>query len=129
MNLSGKSVLPVKQFFKIKLEDIIVIHDDIDLPFGAVRFKRGGGHGGHNGLKSVDTMIGKEYLRVRIGVGKPERKSQVADYVLHEFNESEASCLPQLVSHVSEACKALLHHELNYVKSHYSLKSIEGICA
>jgi PTH1 family peptidyl-tRNA hydrolase len=128
MNLSGKSVLPVKQFFKIDIEDIVVIHDDIDLPFGAVRFKRGGGHGGHNGLKSVDAMIGKEYLRVRIGVGKPERKSQVADYVLHDFNESESACLPQLITHVSEACKALLHHELNYVKSHYSLKSIEGIC-
>jgi len=129
MNLSGKSVLPVKQFFKIDPEDIIVIHDDIDLPFGAVRFKRGGGHGGHNGLKSIDAVIGKEYLRVRIGVGKPERKSQVADYVLHDFNESEFGCLPKLVAHVSEACRSLLHHELNYVKSHYSLKTIEGVCA
>jgi PTH1 family peptidyl-tRNA hydrolase len=127
MNLSGKSVLPVKQFFKIETEEIVVIHDDIDLPFGAVRFKRGGGHGGHNGLKSIDAMIGKEYLRVRIGVGKPERKSQVADYVLHDFNESEAGYLPKLITHVSEACKSLLHQELNYVKSHYSLKSIEGI--
>jgi len=128
MNLSGKSVLPVKQFFKIELEDIIVIHDDIDLPFGAVRFKRGGGHGGHNGLKSIDAMIDKEYLRVRVGVGKPERKSQVADYVLHDFNAEEMVCLPKLIDHVAEASKALLHEELNWVKSHYSLKSIEGIC-
>jgi PTH1 family peptidyl-tRNA hydrolase len=125
MNLSGKSVLPVKQFFKIDTEDIIVIHDDIDLPFGAVRFKRGGGHGGHNGLKSIDAMVGKEYLRVRIGVGKPERKSQVADYVLHDFSPEERVQIPVLVSHVVKACKALMHHELHEVKTHYSLKSIE----
>ena len=127
MNLSGKSVLPVKQFFKIELEDIVVIHDDIDLPFGAVRFKRGGGHGGHNGLKSIDAMIGKEYLRVRVGVGKPERKSQVADYVLHDFSEEEMQNLPTLIEHVATACKALQKYELNEVKSHYSLKSIEAL--
>lgn len=127
MNLSGKSVQPVKQFFKIELEDIIVIHDDIDIPFGAVRFKRGGGHGGHNGLKSLDTHITKEYLRVRVGVGKPEHKSQVADYVLHDFSEEEAQHLEKLTEHVAGACKALLHEKLNVVKSHYSLKSIEGL--
>jgi PTH1 family peptidyl-tRNA hydrolase len=127
MNLSGKSVQPVKQFFKIDIEDIIVIHDDIDLPFGAVRFKRGGGHGGHNGLKSVDAMIGKEYLRVRIGVGKPERKSQVADYVLHDFSQEEKVYLPRLIEHVVEACKALPKHDFNEVRSHYSLRSLEAL--
>ena len=127
MNLSGKSVLPVKQFFKIEQENIIVIHDDIDLPFGAVRFKRGGGHGGHNGLKSLDAMIGKEYIRVRVGVGKPEHKSQVADYVLHDFSENEKHSLSVLITYVSEACKKLISQELNSVKSVYSLKSIEGL--
>jgi PTH1 family peptidyl-tRNA hydrolase len=127
MNLSGRSVETVKQFFKIELEDIIVIHDDIDLPFGAVRFKRGGGHGGHNGLRSLDAHIGKEYVRVRIGVGKPEYKSQVADYVLHAFSEEEQKSIATLVRHVSQACKALLEEELNEVKSKYSLKSIEGL--
>ncbi|AKF24280.1 peptidyl-tRNA hydrolase [Sulfurovum lithotrophicum] len=127
MNLSGKSVEIVKQFFKIELEDIIVIHDDIDLPFGAVRFKKGGGHGGHNGLRSLDAHIGKEYIRVRVGVGKPEYKSQVADYVLQPFNEDEQKEIERLVAHVSSACKALLYEDLNTVKSHYSLKSIEGL--
>jgi len=127
MNLSGKSVLPVKQFFKVELENVIVIHDDIDLPFGAVRFKRGGGHGGHNGLKSIDGALTKEYIRVRIGVGKPEHKSQVADYVLHNFSEEEVATLALLVEHISRACKALLTDELTEVKSRYSLKSIEGI--
>ncbi len=127
MNLSGKSVLPVKQFFKIEMDDIIVIHDDIDLPFGAVRFKRGGGHGGHNGLKSIDSMIGKEYLRIRIGVGKPERKSQVADYVLHPFSDEEKLYLEKIIAHVTKAADALTHNTLDEVKSRYSLKSIEGL--
>ena len=127
MNLSGKSVQPVKNFFKVDIEDIIVIHDDIDLPFGAVRFKRGGGNGGHNGLKSLDTMIGKEYLRVRVGVGKPEHKSQVADYVLHNFLEDEEFMLDKLISHVANASKGLIDSELGSIKSLYSLKSIEGL--
>ena len=127
MNLSGKSVQPVKHFFKVELEDVIVIHDDIDLPFGAVRFKRGGGHGGHNGLKSLDAHITKEYLRVRVGVGKPEHKSQVADYVLHDFSSQEQEDLTQLIAHVAKACEKLVHEELNTVKSFYSLKSIEGL--
>ncbi len=127
MNLSGKSVQPVKHFFKIELEDVIVIHDDIDLPFGAVRFKRGGGHGGHNGLKSLDAYLTKEYLRVRVGVGKPEHKSQVSDYVLHDFNKDETQVLASLIDHVAEACKVLADQELNEVKSKYSLKSIEGL--
>lgn len=127
MNLSGKSVLPVKQFFKIELENVIVIHDDIDLPFGALRFKKGGGHGGHNGLKSIDELLSKEYIRVRIGVGKPEHRSQVADYVLHAFSEDEISMLEPLIKHVSDACKALLEYDLTSVKSDYSLKSIEGL--
>ncbi|HIQ27502.1 MAG TPA: aminoacyl-tRNA hydrolase [Sulfurovum sp.] len=127
MNLSGKSVQPVKQFFKVELEDIIVIHDDIDLPFGAVRFKRGGGHGGHNGLRSLDAHITKEYLRVRIGVGKPEHKSQVADYVLHNFSSDERVILDQLITHVSDACKLLLVEDLNVVKSTCSLKSISSL--
>ena len=127
MNLSGTSVQPVKHFFKVELEDIIVIHDDIDLPFGAVRFKRGGGHGGHNGLKSLDAHITKEYLRVRVGVGKPEHKSQVSDYVLHDFSQDEVPMLDTLIAHVAKACKVLSQEELNEVKSKYSLKSIEGL--
>ena len=127
MNLSGKSVQPVKNFFKVELEDVIVIHDDIDLPFGALRFKKGGGHGGHNGLKSIDANITKEYIRVRVGVGKPEHKSQVADYVLHDFSEEEQKTLSKLIGHVAQACQALSTQEIIEVKSKYSLKSIEGL--
>jgi len=127
MNLSGKSVQPVKQFFKVELDNMIVIHDDIDLPFGAVRFKKGGGHGGHNGLKSVDEYVGKEYIRVRVGVGKPEYKSQVSDYVLHDFSSEEQKELNVLIAHVAKACSDINLKDLNQIKSEYSLKSIEGL--
>jgi len=126
MNLSGNSVQAVKNFYKIDLEDIIVIHDDIDLPFSALRFKNAGGHGGHNGLRSLDAMIGKEYTRVRMGVGKPIYKSQVADYVLHDFSEEESSILKGWLEHTTKAVKALNTETLNEIKSRYSLKSYEA---
>jgi len=123
MNLSGNSVQAVKNFYKIDLEDIIVIHDDIDLPFSALRFKNGGGHGGHNGLRSIDAMIGKEYTRVRMGVDKPDYKSQVADYVLHDFSKEENEILNEWISYTADAVKAFKTETLNFVKSHYSSKS------
>ena len=129
MNLSGKSLQPVKQFYKIEPVDIIVIHDDLDLPFGAVRFKKGGGDGGHNGLKSIDSMIGKEYIRVRMGIGKPEYKSQVADYVLEDFSAKERESLARWISHVAKACSLMTHESLDAVRSRYSLKSIESLSA
>jgi PTH1 family peptidyl-tRNA hydrolase len=125
MNLSGNSVQAVKNFYKIDLEEIIVIHDDIDLPFSALRFKCGGGHGGHNGLRSIDAMIGKEYTRVRMGVGKPEHKSQVADYVLHDFSTEEEKILKDWINHTSDAIKELNTKTLDEVKSKYSLKSFQ----
>jgi PTH1 family peptidyl-tRNA hydrolase len=126
MNLSGNSVQAVKNFYKIDLEDILVIHDDIDLPFSALRFKKGGGHGGHNGLRSLDAMVGKEYRRVRMGVDKPKYKSQVADYVLHDFSTEESATLSGWIEHTVSAVKALQSQTLNEVKSRYSLKSYEG---
>ena len=107
MNLSGNSLQAVKNFYKIELDDIIVIHDDLDLPFGAVRFKKGGGSGGHNGLKSIDSMVGKEYIRVRLGIGKPLHKSQVVDYVLHDFSLDEHKRLNQWIDHVAKACRLI----------------------
>ncbi|NOZ90409.1 MAG: aminoacyl-tRNA hydrolase [Epsilonproteobacteria bacterium] len=125
MNLSGKSVIAVKNFYKIDIENIIVVHDDIDLPFSALRFKRGGGHGGHNGLKSIDSAIGKDYIRVRMGVGKPEYKSQVADFVLNNFSDKEESIIDGWIDHTVEAINQLQNRELEEVKSKYSLKSFK----
>jgi PTH1 family peptidyl-tRNA hydrolase len=126
MNLSGKSVIAVKNFFKIDIENIIVIHDDIDLPFSALRIKRGGGHGGHNGLKSIDQAIGKDYIRVRMGVGKPERKSQVVDFVLNNFSDEEEKIIEKWIEYTAETVKELQKKSVEEVKSRYSLKSFKG---
>jgi PTH1 family peptidyl-tRNA hydrolase len=120
MNLSGKSVVKVKNFYKI--EDVVVIHDDLDLPFGALRFKMGGGHGGHNGLKSIDGAIGKEYIRVRMGIGKPEHKGEVISYVLGDFSSKEQHCLEKFITHTCDAIEALLEENMENVSSLYSKK-------
>ena len=120
MNLSGESVVKVKNFYKI--EDVVVIHDDLDLPFGTLRFKKGGGHGGHNGLKSIDANISKEYIRVRIGIGKPEHKGEVISYVLGKFSKEQLEKLPQLLEHTCDSLDFLLTHSLEDTKAKYSIK-------
>ncbi|MDD2449237.1 MAG: aminoacyl-tRNA hydrolase [Sulfurimonas sp.] len=120
MNLSGESIQAVKNFYKI--DEVVVIHDDLDLPFGAVRFKRGGGHGGHNGLKSTDEKISKEYVRVRLGIGKPDHKGEVSSYVLSDFNDEEAKHLSSWVAHACEAIEHLETSSLEDVSSKFSVK-------
>ncbi|MFA6628849.1 MAG: aminoacyl-tRNA hydrolase [Sulfuricurvum sp.] len=120
MNLSGRSIFAVKNFYKV--DEVIVIHDDLDLPFGALRFKKGGGHGGHNGLKSADGAIGADYVRVRMGIGKPEHKSQVADYVLHAFNPEEGKKLPIWIQNAADAVEMLLIKNVEEVASKCSIK-------
>ena len=122
MNNSGMAVQAIKEYYKLEMEDIIVIHDDIDLPFGTVKFKIGGGHGGHNGLRSIDSHIGKEYIRVRIGVGKPQDKSDVANYVLDNFSKEELNKLPDIISHTIESIKALKSEDIEQVKTKFTLK-------
>ncbi|NPA11515.1 MAG: aminoacyl-tRNA hydrolase [Epsilonproteobacteria bacterium] len=116
MNLSGESVVLVKNFFKLQNDDIIVIHDDIDLKLGALRFKKGGSHGGHNGLKSIDKHIGADYWRVRIGVGRPERKEQVIKYVLGDFKDDELECIKGLFPIIKEAIGDIKNASSRYTK-------------
>jgi len=122
MNLSGESVAKVVRFYKIPVKEVVVIHDDLDLAFGAVRFKSGGGNGGHNGLKSCDKHITKEYMRIRIGIGKPEHKSEVSSYVLSNFTQDEQKELELILSHVADAALALKSNTLENVASKYSIK-------
>ncbi|RXJ98886.1 aminoacyl-tRNA hydrolase [Arcobacter sp. CECT 8986] len=124
MNLSGDAVIAIKNYYKIDNEDIIVIHDDLDLPFGTVKFKIGGGHGGHNGLKSIDSHIGREYIRVRIGIGKPQNKEDVVNYVLNNFSKEELNRLKDIIiPHTIKAIDALKSGEsINEIKSKYTLK-------
>ena len=118
MNLSGESVVLVKDFYKIDNEDIIVIHDDIDLKVGALKFKRGGSSGGHNGLKSIDQYIGNDYYRVRIGVGRPERKDEVVKYVLSDFSKEELDCIKKNFENIKKAIE-----DIKTAPSKYSRKN------
>jgi len=118
MNLSGESVVLVKDYYKIDNDDIIVIHDDIDLKPGALRFKKGGSSGGHNGLKSIDKHIGNDYWRVRIGVGRPERKEDVVNYVLSDFTKEEIECIKKNFENIAKAIE-----DIHGAASKYSKKS------
>ena len=103
MNLSGDAVLKLVSFFKLKPTDVCVIHDDLDLDPGKVRLKRGGGAGGHNGLKNLDQKIGSDYWRLRIGIGRPKKSHQpAADFVLQSFDAEDETWLVPLLQRTVE---------------------------
>jgi PTH1 family peptidyl-tRNA hydrolase len=123
MNLSGDSVSAVKNFYKV--DEVVVIHDDLDLPFGTLRFKCGGGHGGHNGLRSTDEKIGNNYTRVRMGIGKPEHKGEVSSYVLGDFSKDEQAYLKEWISHSADAVEFLLENTMEDTSSKYAIKKLK----
>ena len=123
MNLSGDSISAVKKFYKI--EEVVVIHDDLDLAFGTIRFKHGGGHGGHNGLRSTDEKIGKEYTRVRMGIGKPEHKGEVSSYVLSSFSMDEQAHIGMWISTTCDAIEFLLTNSMEDTSSKYTIKKFK----
>ena len=123
MNDSGSSIINIVEYYNIENSNVIIVHDDLDLPFGTVKFKMGGGHGGHNGLRSIDAHIGKDYIRVRIGIGKPEHKSDVANYVLSDFSKEELKVLEDIIPHTIKAIKSLQSLSLEEVKSKYTIKA------
>ncbi|MDR0746871.1 MAG: aminoacyl-tRNA hydrolase [Helicobacteraceae bacterium] len=121
MNNSGVSVCAVASFYGI--DTLIVAHDDLDLSFGALRFKRGGANGGHNGLKSIDALCGTDYLRVRIGIGRPA-DSDVIGYVLSAWSQSERERLEAVISRAADAALALLTEPLERVRSEFTQKGV-----
>jgi len=126
MNNSGESIIALKKYFKIENKNIIVIHDDLDLPFGTVKFKIGGGHGGHNGLKSIDKYIGNDYIRVRIGIGRPQNKDEVINYVLKNFSKDELQKLNyDIIPHTIKAIEVIINQSLEIAKSKYTIKKIK----
>lgn len=109
MNLSGNAVVKAALFYKILPENIIVIHDDIDLALGQMKAKTGGGTGGHNGLKSIDSHITPAYNRIRIGVGHPTGKGpEVADYVLGRFGKTEQNTMNNCLEIIPDAVEVLI---------------------
>ena len=124
MNESGISILNIVEYYNIPNENIIIVHDDLDLPFGIVKYKTGGGHGGHNGLRSIDEHIGKDYMRVRIGIGKPEDKKNVANYVLSDFTKVEQQKLYDIINHIISSIEPMKELDINEIKSKFTFKLI-----
>ncbi len=110
MNVSGHAVQKVKNFYGIDPNNIVIIHDDIDLELGKIKLKKGGGDGGHNGLKSVIKLIGSEFNRIRIGIGRPEKIS-VSSYVLNNFREEEVPLLKKIILKSCEGINLLIANE------------------
>ncbi|MBX2800453.1 MAG: aminoacyl-tRNA hydrolase [Myxococcales bacterium] len=108
MNRSGQAAASLRGYYKVADEDVVVIHDDVDLPFGDIRVKRGGGHGGHNGLRDLKARIGSDFVRIRFGVGRPPAGWDTADYVLASWADAESDQLPELVDRAADAVELVV---------------------
>ena len=117
MNSSGICIRELLEYFKIESENVIVFHDDLDVEFGKIKTKFGGSSAGHNGIASIDKFIGKDYSRVRIGIGKPENKMSVSDFVLNDFNDDEQELLKKITNNIIESLAILIDKKLDLFSS------------
>jgi PTH1 family peptidyl-tRNA hydrolase len=109
MNISGGPVVAAARFYKVEPANIVVVHDELDIPFATLRLKQGGGENGHNGLRSISKSLGtRDYLRVRFGIGRPPGRMDPADYVLRDFSAAERKELAFSVDHCADATEALV---------------------
>jgi PTH1 family peptidyl-tRNA hydrolase len=124
MNLSGRSVAEALRFHKLTPADLLIIHDELDIPFGQVKFKENGGHGGHNGLRSLHQMLGSsDYPRLRVGINRPVH-GDMADYVLTNFGKEEMAALPQLVDGIVDALEMFILEGLPKAMSIYNNRNL-----
>ena len=117
MNNSGICIRELIEYFKINAEDVIVFHDDLDIEFTKIKAKFGGSSAGHNGIASIDKFIGKEYSRVRIGIGKPDSKIEVSDFVLTNFTDEEKIKLEKVIQNIIESMPILIDKKLDLFSS------------
>jgi PTH1 family peptidyl-tRNA hydrolase len=126
MNVSGRCLGPLAHFYKVEAEDILVVHDELDMPFGKLQLKKGGGSGGHNGLKSLSEAFGhSEYARLRFGIDKPSgpnAKERVPGYVLSAFSKDESGALPEFVKQARDVCEAWAQMGLAAAMNRYNRK-------
>ncbi len=120
MNVSGGPVTALRDFYKLPAERLVLVHDELDIDYGALRLKLGGGDNGHNGLKSVTKSLGAGYHRVRFGVGRPPGRMQVADFVLRDFSASERKELAYFVDRAADAVESLVCDGLERAQSTYN---------
>jgi len=127
MNLSGNAARKLLVYFKKDISNLIVIHDDLDLPFGKIRLKTGGGDAGHKGLKSITTCLGSaDFMRVRMGIGKPSDNSRVEDYVLQRFDSGETDLLQQIIQLAAEAVADIVTSDMQTAMAKYHTKNISN---
>ena len=117
MNNSGICIRELIEYFKIDAQDVIVFHDDLDVEFGKIKTKFGGSSAGHNGIASIDKFIGKDYSRVRIGIGKPKSNIEVSDYVLQNFDEEESLGIEKISKDITESISILVDKKLDLFSS------------
>ena len=117
MNNSGICIRELIEYFKIDSQNVIVFHDDLDIDFGKIKTKFGGSSAGHNGIESIDRFIGKDYSRVRIGIGKPKTKITATNYVLKDFDEDEKEELKKITNSIIESLSILLDKKLDLFSS------------
>ena len=117
MNNSGICIRELIEYFKIDAENVIVFHDDLDIEFGKIKAKFGGSSAGHNGIASIDKFIGKDYSRVRIGIGKPKDNIEDADYVLQNFTEEESVDIEKISKNMTDSISILVEKKLDLFSS------------
>lgn len=120
MNLSGGPVTALRDYYKLPVERIVVVHDELDIGFGVLRLKKGGGDNGHNGLKSLTKSLGADYFRVRFGVDRPPGRMPVADYVLKDFSGAERKDLDYFVVRAADAVESLIVDGLERAQTTYN---------
>ncbi len=125
MNNSGVCIKELIDYFKIEVGNVIVFHDDIDISLGSVKAKYGGSSAGHNGIESIDKCIGKEYSRVRIGIGVPDKKSMVPNHVLTNFNENEQNTIDRITTDIISSLSILMNKQLDLFSSKVNQKKNE----
>ncbi|WP_129659686.1 aminoacyl-tRNA hydrolase [Rothia halotolerans] len=124
MNTSGGPAAGLARFYGVDEERLVVVHDEIDIPFDTVKLKRGGGEGGHNGLRDISRALGtKDYLRVRVGVGRPPGRMDTASYVLKPFAKAEAQALPVLLEDAADAVEMLLAQGLTQTQQRFHARA------
>jgi PTH1 family peptidyl-tRNA hydrolase len=120
MNLSGGPVANLLKFFKVEPDRLIVVHDELDIPFDSLRLKFGGGHGGHNGIRDIMSAVGTgDFVRVRVGIGRPPGRQDPADYVLKDFSSTEKKSLPAVLSDAADAVELIATEGLSAAQLRY----------
>lgn len=128
MNLSGNAVRELLRFFKADIINLIVVHDDLDLPFGAIRLKTGGGNAGHKGLDSIVENLGSsDFARVRIGIGKPADKARIESYVLERFQPKEEVILKPVIQSAADAISEIILSDMQTAMVKYHTKNISNL--